>query len=50
MEGDEVSIVLIYMMILPNKETILINDFLGLSKNAFIEKHKVPRQPLCKFY
>jgi len=35
-------------MILPNKETIFSVDFLELSKNIFIEKHKECRQQLVK--
>ena len=31
---------LIYIMLLPDKETIFSHDFLELSKNAFIEKRK----------
>ena len=40
---------LIYMMLLPDKETMFSHDFLELSKNAFIEKRKVVRQQLCQF-
>ena len=40
---------LIYIMLLPNKETIFSHDFLKLSKNAFIEKRKKTRQQLCQF-
>ena len=41
---------LIYMMIIPDKEIIFSNNFLELSKNAFIEKRKKNRQQLCQFY
>ncbi len=40
---------LIYTMLLPDKATIFSHDFLELSKNAFIEKRKIPRQQLCLF-
>ncbi len=40
---------LIYIMLLPDKETIFSHDFLELSKNAFIEKRKKNRQQLCQF-
>ncbi len=47
--GDLVGRVMHRLYPRPYREMLFSHDFLKLSKNAFIEKRKIPRQQLCQF-